>query len=192
MPSVQAKLEKLVPGIKVIPAHGQMSPQLLDKSMTEFYEHKADVLLATTIIENGLDMPNVNTMIINKAEQFGLSQLYQLRGRVGRAERQAYCLLLTTKTRDSQTDLELEEQAARKLTIERLEALVESSQLGSGFSVASKDLEIRGAGDLLGEKQHGHITKVGYALYMQLLAQEIDRLKHQADLLKQQPEYLTI
>lgn len=197
MPSIKAKLESLVPGLRVISAHGQMSPNTLDAAMTDFYERKADVLLATTIIENGLDMPNVNTMIINRADAFGLSQLYQLRGRVGRSERQAYCVLLTTKQKDrnnfSTTEKDgVKSHAERKLALERLEALVDSSDLGSGFSVASKDLEIRGAGDLLGQKQHGHITKVGYALYMQLLAQEIDRLKNQADLLKLSPEYLTM
>ncbi len=197
MSSIKSKLENLAPSIRVISAHGQMSPQSLDAAMTDFYEKKADILLATTIIENGLDMPNVNTIIINKADAFGLSQLYQLRGRVGRSDKQAYCLLLTSKSQDrkslSTKDADdVKSHAERKLALERLEALVDSSDLGSGFGVASKDLEIRGAGDLLGEKQHGHITQVGYALYMQLLAQEIDRLKNQADLLARQPEYVTL
>jgi transcription-repair coupling factor (superfamily II helicase) len=202
LPTVQAKLQKLFPGIKLVAAHGQMSPQTLDAAMTKFYKREADVLLTTTIIENGLDMPNVNTIIIHKAENFGLSQLYQLRGRVGRSDRQAFCYLLTSKTFDSEEMTALGAQAtsasaaavaaARQKTADRLEALVESSHLGAGFSVASRDLEIRGAGDLLGEKQHGHISKVGYVLYMQLLAQEIARLKKAKHLLETKPEYLTI
>lgn len=194
--SIKAKLENIIPGLRVIVAHGQMSPSSLDRAMMEFYQHKADLLLCTTIIENGLDVPNVNTMIVHQAERFGLAQLYQLRGRVGRSDKQAYCYLLT-----SLADKEISEQLAQDkekelkkptLSRERLQAIVDSAHLGAGFQVASRDLELRGAGDLLGEKQSGQISKIGYALYMQLLAQEIGKLKSQADLLARQPEYVSI
>jgi len=192
--SIKAKLENLIPGIRVIIGHGQMSPSSLDQAMMDFYQHKGDILLATTIIENGLDVPNVNTIIIHQAERFGLAQLYQLRGRVGRSDRQAYCYLLTSLADKEIAEQILQDKEKNKPTLsrERLQAIIDSSQLGAGFQVASRDLEIRGAGDMLGEKQSGQISKVGYALYMQLLAQEISKLKRQADLLTKKPEYVSI
>lgn len=187
--SLELKLQNAVPGIKVTVAHGQMHADELDRRITDFYSHKSDVLLCTTIIENGIDMPNVNTIIVHQAEMFGLSQLYQLRGRVGRSERQAYCYLFyqgksllpseqakyeihtDTKGKDSKT------KKPDPNYIKRLEAMAQATDLGAGFSIASRDLEIRGAGNLLGAEQHGHISQVGYALYMQMLNEEVEHLK---------------
>jgi transcription-repair coupling factor (superfamily II helicase) len=164
-------------------AHGQMSPAELDRVMTDFFSKKYDCLIATTIIENGLDLPNVNTIIINKADHFGLSQLYQLRGRVGRSTRDAYCYLMYTgKTLSSQleeqniADDKLKKAMYRKY-VERLQAIVDNQDLGSGFRVASRDLEIRGAGSLLGEQQSGFISSIGYAMYIEMLATEVEKLK---------------
>lgn len=192
--SIKSKIEQLIPKVRIIVAHGQMSPATLDKAMSDFYQHKADILLCTTIIENGLDVPNVNTMIVHQAERFGLSQLYQLRGRVGRSDKQAYCYLLTSVADKELAEAIYDDKGKQipKLSRERLQALVDASHLGAGFQIASRDLELRGAGDLLGEKQSGQISKIGYALYMQLLAAEISRLKQQADLLTQKPEYVSI
>jgi transcription-repair coupling factor (superfamily II helicase) len=194
--SIKNQLERLLPGLNVIVGHGQMSPTELDKAMTDFYQGKATVLLATTIIENGLDVPNVNTIIIHQAERFGLSQLYQLRGRVGRSDKQAFCYLVTGKasfsTTIEDTTVEKSKSPIVKMSQQRLEALMDASELGAGFQIASRDLELRGAGDLLGEKQSGHISKVGYALYMQLLASEIEQLKQQQERLQQKPEYITL
>ncbi len=188
--TVEAKLKNLLPGIKIGIAHGQMSPASLDKAMSDFYKRKFDILLATTIIENGLDLPNVNTIVINKAHMFGLSQLYQLRGRVGRSDRQAHCLLFY-EGHDIDQELTQEQKKTTRLYLDRLKAIVDASELGAGFQVASKDLEIRGAGTLLGEKQSGHISKVGYVLYMQLLGDEIERLK-EVKSMSHKPEYLTL
>jgi transcription-repair coupling factor (superfamily II helicase) len=134
--------------------------------MVDFVAHKYDVLLATTIIENGLDIPNANTMIINRADRYGLSQLYQLRGRVGRSDRRAYAYLLIPP-----------EDALSPVAKKRLAAIREFSELGSGFRVAALDLEIRGAGNLLGGEQSGHIEAVGFDMYMKLLEQTIKELK---------------
>lgn len=180
--SIKNKLEELAPGIKFAIAHGQMNTNALDKVMTEFYERKYDCLIATTIIENGLDMPNVNTIVINKAHKFGLSQLYQLRGRVGRAGDQAYCYLLYEgrDLKDNVVSSELDgEHIVRKVPnyLTRLQSLVENQDLGAGFRIASRDLEIRGAGNLLGDQQSGHISTIGYALYIEILAEEIERLR---------------
>ncbi|MCA9379278.1 DEAD/DEAH box helicase [Candidatus Dojkabacteria bacterium] len=186
--SILLKLQNLLPGIRITLAHGQMAPSRLDKEITDFYLHKYDVLLCTTIIENGLDMPNVNTMIIHQAERFGLSQLYQLRGRVGRSDRQAFCYLFYTgrKLEVEDENLALVPTKTGKQTvkkkfepeyIKRLQAMAEATELGAGFNIASRDLEIRGAGNLLGAEQHGNIAGVGYALYMQMLAQEMEKLK---------------
>lgn len=174
--SIKNKLTQLLPDIKFKVAHGQMHPSTLEKIMREFYEHKFDCLICTTIIENGIDIKNVNTIIINKAQKFGLAQLYQLRGRVGRSNNQSYCYLFYT-----QKNLF---KKTKKKTIfikskERLESLLESQELGSGYKIASKDLEIRGAGNLLGRNQHGNISSIGLSLYSQLLADEINRLKKQ-------------
>jgi transcription-repair coupling factor (superfamily II helicase) len=164
--SMGALLRRLVPEARVIIGHGQMGDGELEKVMVDFIEKKFDVLLATTIIENGLDIPNANTMIINRADRYGLAQLYQLRGRVGRSDRRAYAYLLVPP-QDSLSPI------ARK----RLAAIREFSDLGSGFRVAALDLEIRGAGNLLGGEQSGHIEAIGFEMYMKLLEETIRELK---------------
>ena len=146
--------------------HGQMGEDALERVMVDFVAQKYDVLLATTIIENGLDIPNANTIVINRADRYGLSQLYQLRGRVGRSDRRAYAYLLIPP-----------EDALSPVAKKRLAAIREFSDLGSGFSVAALDLEIRGAGNLLGGEQSGHIEAVGFDMYMKLLEQTIKELK---------------
>ena len=159
-------LHRLVPQAKIGVGHGQMGEDELEKVMVDFMAHKYDVLLATTIIENGLDIPNANTMIINRADRYGLSQLYQLRGRVGRSDRRAYAYLLIPP-----------EDNLSSVAKKRLAAIREFSDLGSGFRVAALDLEIRGAGNLLGGEQSGQIEAVGFDMYMKLLEQTIKELK---------------
>jgi len=159
-------LDKNLPELRVTVAHGQMPPTVLDDIMTAFYDGKYDVLLSTTIIESGLDIPNANTIIIDRADRFGLSDLYQLRGRVGRYKHQAYAYLLLPRHVSLLTDV-------RK----RISAIRQYSTLGSGFKIAMRDLEIRGAGNLLGSEQSGHITAVGFELYCQLLKQSVSSLK---------------
>ncbi|HIE43247.1 MAG TPA: transcription-repair coupling factor [Candidatus Omnitrophica bacterium] len=159
-------VKKLVPEAKVQFAHGQMRPRELEKVMLSFIAREIDVLVTTTIIESGLDIPNANTIIINEAHQFGIADLYQLRGRVGRYRLQAYAYLLIPPKETLTPE-------ARK----RLRALEEFSYLGSGFQLAMQDLQIRGAGNLLGEEQHGHIMKVGLELYMKLLKEAVDKLR---------------
>jgi transcription-repair coupling factor (superfamily II helicase) len=159
-------ITRLVPEAKIAIGHGQMGEDQLENVMVDFVAHKYDVLLATTIIENGLDIPNANTMIINRADRYGLSQLYQLRGRVGRSDRRAYAYLLIPP-----------EEALSPVAKKRLAAIREFSDLGSGFRVAALDLEIRGAGNLLGGEQSGHIEAVGFDMYMKLLEQTIKELK---------------
>ncbi len=159
-------LHRLVPGARIGVGHGQMSENALEKVMVDFVAYKYDVLLATTIIENGLDIPNANTMIINRADRYGLSQLYQLRGRVGRSDRRAYAYLLIPP-----------EDNLSPVAKTRLAAIREFSDLGSGFRVAALDLEIRGAGNLLGGEQSGQIETVGFDMYMKLLEQTIKELK---------------
>ena len=159
-------LHRLVPAAKIAVGHGQMGEDELEKVMVDFVAHKYDVLLATTIIENGLDIPNANTMIINRADRYGLSQLYQLRGRVGRSDRRAYAYLLIPP-----------EDNLSPVAKKRLAAIREFSDLGSGFRVAALDLEIRGAGNLLGGEQSGQIEAVGFDMYMKLLEQTIKELK---------------
>ncbi|MGZ7066007.1 MAG: TRCF domain-containing protein, partial [Candidatus Aminicenantales bacterium] len=157
---------KLVPQARVVTIHGQMTGSVLEKRMLEFIAHRADVLVSTTIIENGIDIPLVNTLIVDRADLYGLAQLYQLRGRVGRSSRQAFAYFLVPPY------MEL-----TPLARERLKALKEFSELGSGFRLAAKDLEIRGAGNLLGHRQHGSMEAVGFDYYMQLLDQAIRELK---------------
>ena len=159
-------LERLVPALRVIVGHGQMDERELEKAMLAFIDRKYDVLLATTIIENGIDIPACNTILINHAERFGLSQLYQLRGRVGRSDRLAFCYLLVPSDRILTSD-------ARK----RLAAIQEFSDLGAGFRIAAKDLEIRGAGNILGGEQSGQIAAVGFEMYTKLLEETIRELK---------------
>ena len=154
-----------VPYAIVEAAHGQMEASDLEEVMHRFVYEGIQVLVSTTIIENGIDIPNVNTIIINHADKFGLSQLYQLRGRVGRSDRKAYCYLLY------QDRSMLSEEAIRRLRV-----LSENTALGSGFKVAMKDMEIRGAGNILGREQSGHLEAVGLDMYMRLLEEEIDRL----------------
>jgi len=164
--SMKEYLEKLVPGLKVIVGHGQMEERELERAMLAFIQREYDVLLATTIIENGIDIPACNTILINHAERFGLSQLYQLRGRVGRSDRLAFCYLLVPSDKILTSD-------ARK----RLAAIQEFSDLGAGFRIAAKDLEIRGAGNILGGEQSGQIAAVGFEMYTKLLEETIREMK---------------
>jgi transcription-repair coupling factor (superfamily II helicase) len=164
--SIGNLVTKLVPEARVAVAHGQMGEEELERAMMDFIAQKFDVLLATTIIENGLDIPNVNTIIVNRADRYGLSQLYQLRGRVGRSDRPAYAYLLIPP-----------EDSLSPVARKRLAAIKEFSDLGSGFRVAALDLEIRGAGTLLGGEQSGHIESVGFEMYMKLLEQAVRELK---------------
>ncbi|MCK4404015.1 MAG: transcription-repair coupling factor [candidate division Zixibacteria bacterium] len=159
-------LQDLVPQIRVAIAHGQMEGNLLEKVMLDFLDHQYDLLLVTSIIESGIDIPSVNTIIMDRADRFGLAQLYQLRGRVGRSNVRAYAYLLIPKVK-------LLSQTARK----RLKALEQFTQLGSGFHLALRDLEIRGAGNLLGAQQHGFIQEVGFDLYCRLLDEAVRELK---------------
>lgn len=166
LPEIEAFLRDQVPEVTFVVAHGQLAAGDLDGRMNAFYDGKFDVLLATTIVESGLDIPTANTMIIHRADMFGLSQLYQIRGRVGRSKTRAYCYL-TTKPRAPLTP------AAQK----RLRLLASLDSLGAGFSLASQDLDLRGAGNLLGEEQSGHIREVGYELYQQMLEDTIQKLR---------------
>ena len=159
-------VQRLVPEARVVVGHGQMDEDALERAMLDFVARKFDVLLATTIVENGLDIPNANTIIINRADRYGLSQLYQLRGRVGRSDRPAYAYLLIPP-----------EDNLSPVAKKRLAAIKEFSDLGSGFRVAALDLEIRGAGNLLGGEQSGHIETVGFEMYMKLLEQTVRELK---------------
>lgn len=163
---VAAHLQKLAPEARILVGHGQMSEDDLEQVMFDFYHHKADILICTTIIENGLDVSNANTIIVDNADHMGLSQLYQLRGRVGRSNRQAYAYLFYRKHK------QLSEVAER-----RLAAMREFSALGSGYKVAMRDLEIRGAGNLLGAEQSGAMLNVGFDLYCKLLAQAVQELR---------------
>jgi transcription-repair coupling factor (superfamily II helicase) len=165
-----SKIRELVPEAKVLIGHGQMDKDDLEVVMHAFVKGEADVLLATTIIETGIDIPNANTILIDRADRFGLADLYQLRGRVGRAGEKAYAILLLPRDMMTVGD-------ARK----RINAIKEYTALGSGFKIAMKDLEIRGAGNLLGTKQSGHISQIGFELYCQLLKQSVERLKGRKD-----------
>ena len=160
------ELQELMPSYSIKIAHAQMSSSQLEKIILEFYNKKFNILLSTTIIENGIDIANANTIIINKADKFGLSQLHQIRGRVGRSDKQAFCYLLVP-------DKNHITENAKK----RLQALENMEDLGSGFSIASRDLEIRGAGALLGESQSGEIQEIGFSLYNRILAKAIASLK---------------
>ncbi|MDD5509845.1 MAG: transcription-repair coupling factor [Dehalococcoidales bacterium] len=163
---VAGRLEQLVPEARIAIAHGQMSETELEAVMTDFARSKIDILVCTTIIESGLDMPNVNTLIVNKADRFGLTQLYQLRGRIGRGTNLAYAYFLYDRGK------QLTHTAER-----RLRTIFEATELGAGFNIAIKDLEIRGAGNLLGVKQSGQISAVGFNLYCRLLAEAVEREK---------------
>lgn len=163
---VGAMIRELVPDIRVRFAHGQMPPAKLEKIIQDFYLNKFDVLVSTNIVENGIDIANANTIIINNANQFGLSELHQLRGRVGRSNRKAFCYLITPQISS------LTPEARKRLT-----ALEEFSDLGSGFSIAMRDLDIRGAGDILGAEQSGYISDIGFELYTKILDDAVRELK---------------
>ncbi len=164
-----ARLKEIVPGVRVTVGHGQLDEDELLRRMHAFHRGEHDVLLATTIIENGIDIPNVNTMIVHRADRFGLAQLYQLRGRVGRSSQLAYCYLLVEGDR-------VLSEAARK----RLAAIREFTDLGAGFRIAARDLEIRGAGNLLGAEQSGHIAAVGIETYLKMLEETVRELRGEA------------
>lgn len=161
-----AKVQELFPQARIVTAHGQMPEHHLEKVMHDFLHREYDILISTTIVEAGLDIPNVNTMVVYDADRFGLAQLYQLRGRVGRSSRIAYCYLTYRK------DKVMTEDAAK-----RLKAVKEFTELGSGFKIAMRDLEIRGAGNILGPEQHGFMMAVGYELYCRLLEQAVETMK---------------
>ena len=160
------ELRNLVPDARIVYAHGQMNKTELENIMTDFIDHKYDILLCTTIIETGIDIPNANTLIIYNADHFGLSQLYQIRGRVGRTDRIAYAYLLYDKTK-----------VLNDIAIKRLQAIKEFTELGSGYRIAMRDLAIRGAGDILGSEQAGFVDSVGISLYMKMIEEEIMRQK---------------
>src|SRR4029450_12032861 len=160
------QLRKMLPGARFVVGHGQMPEGALEKVMIAFASGQADVLVSTTIIESGLDIPNANTIIIDRADTLGLAQLYQLRGRVGRSSRRAYAYLLYRRRERMSED-------ARK----RLQAIFNASELGAGFQIALSDLEIRGAGNILGAEQSGHMAAVGFDLYSRLLAEAVEHRK---------------
>lgn len=162
---MEVRLKKSIPEVKITHAHGQMSPAELDKIMNDFYDGKIDVLLSTTIIESGIDIASANTMIIYRADMFGLSQLYQLRGRVGRGKTRGYAYFMLSPKK-------LNKEAKKKL-----EVMQHLDDLGVGFTIASHDMDIRGSGDLLGDEQSGHIRETGAELYQQMLVEEIERMK---------------
>jgi len=162
MEEVEQTLKDLVPEVKIIAAHGQMTPADLEDRMTAFYEGQYDVLLATNIIESGIDIPRANTMVVHRADMFGLAQLYQIRGRIGRSKVRAYAYLTYQPT------MKLTAQAQK-----RLEVIETLDTLGAGFQLASHDMDIRGAGNLLGEEQSGHIREVGVELYQQMLEEAV-------------------
>ena len=165
---VADEIQKLVPGARIVTGHGQMTPRELEKVMLAFMRHEADILVSTTIIESGIDIPNANTIIINEADRFGLSDLHQLRGRVGRYKHRAYCYLLLPLNRTVNED-------ARK----RLRAIESFSMLGAGFRIAMQDLEIRGTGNLLGAEHSCHIAAFGYDMYCQLLESAVKELRNE-------------
>lgn len=164
--AMRSHLGKIVPEARIAIAHGQMDENTLSSRMEQFTAGEIDVLLSTSIIESGLDIPNANTLIVDRADTFGLSQLYQLRGRVGRGAQRAYAYFFKHRRKKPTRDGR-----------QRLETIAENIQLGAGFSIAMRDLEIRGAGDILGTRQHGHIVAVGFHLYTRLLAESVSRLR---------------
>ncbi|CDG20995.1 Transcription-repair-coupling factor [Xenorhabdus poinarii G6] len=167
----KARLEELVPEARIVVGHGQMRERDLERVMTDFHHQRFNVLVCTTIIETGIDIPSANTIIIERADHFGLAQLHQLRGRVGRSHHQAYAYLLTPHPKAMTSDAQ-----------KRLEAIASLEDLGAGFALATHDLEIRGAGELLGEDQSGQIASIGFTLYMELLESAVDALKQGREL----------
>jgi transcription-repair coupling factor (superfamily II helicase) len=166
LPEIEDFLRSQVPEVSFVVAHGQMAAGELDDRMNAFYDGKYDVLLATTIIESGIDIPTANTMVVHRADMYGLAQLYQIRGRVGRSKTRAYAYL-TTKPRAKLTP------AAEK----RLRVLGSLDSLGAGFTIASQDLDIRGAGNIVGEEQSGHVREVGFELYQSMLEEAIAKIR---------------
>lgn len=175
--AIAGRLRKMVPGISIKIAHGKMGEEQLEDAMISFYEGTCDLLLCTTIVENGLDVPLANTIIIDGAENFGLSQLYQMRGRVGRSSRLAYAYFVYKPNK-----------ALSEIAEKRLQAIRDFTELGAGFKIAMRDLEIRGAGNLLGPQQHGHIAGIGFAAYCEMLEQTINRLKNGTEAAAPEPE----
>jgi transcription-repair coupling factor (superfamily II helicase) len=164
--SLATMVTKLVPKARVVVGHGQMAEKELETVMLKFIRDEADVIVSTTIVENGLDIPRANTILINRADRLGLAELYQLRGRVGRSDRRAYAYLLVPP-----------ETALSEVARKRLSAMKEFSELGAGFRIAALDLELRGAGNMLGRQQHGHIESIGFDLYCQMLERAVSKLK---------------
>ena len=173
-------LQKLVPQVRIAIAHGQMAERELERVMLEFLDQRWDVLVSTMIIESGIDMPTVNTLVVDRADTLGLAQLYQLRGRVGRSSHRAYAYLLVPSRRV------LTEEAEKRLRI-----IEEFDELGVGFKIALKDMEIRGAGNLLGPEQHGFILGLGFDLYVKLLEEAVAGLKGEAAEVRPEPRLLT-
>jgi transcription-repair coupling factor (superfamily II helicase) len=178
--NVALKVQKLVPQVRVAVAHGQMAERDLERVMFDFLDRKSDVLVSTMIIESGLDIPSVNTLILDRADTLGLAQLYQLRGRVGRSSQRAHAYLLVPSRRV------LTEEAQK-----RLKVIEELDELGVGFKIALKDMEIRGAGNLLGPEQHGFIVGLGFDLYMKMLEEAVAALKGEQSEVKPEPRLLT-
>ncbi len=176
--AVAARLRQLVPEARVAVAHGQMDEGTLEQVVVDFWERKYDVLVCTTIIESGIDMPTVNTLVVDRSDRLGLGQLHQLRGRVGRAGHRAYAYLLHPR-----------DKVLTEAAYERLRTIGEHTELGSGFKIAMRDLEIRGAGNLLGMDQSGHIAAVGYDLYVQLVAEAVAEMKGEARTRSRRAQY---
>ena len=177
LPDIEQFLREEVPEVRYVVAHGQMAPTEVEERMCAFYDRKYEVLLSTTIVESGLDIPSANTLIVHRADRFGLAQLYQLRGRVGRAKTRAYAYLTTPAGPADDRDRRQAPAGARRL-----------DSLGAGFQLASHDLDIRGAGNLLGDEQSGHIKEVGFELYQSMLEEAI--LEAKAGGLEARPEAL--
>ena len=177
---ISVYLQRHIPHIRILVAHGQMKPAQLEKVIYSFMNKEADVLISTKIIESGIDIPNVNTIIINRADRFGLAELHQLRGRVGRSDRQAYSYFLVPSL-----------NTITKKAVKRLQAIEESTELGGGFNLAMRDLEIRGAGNLLGTEQSGSIDTVGFEMYVKLLDETVEELKQDEfkDVFKDLPKH---
>jgi len=174
---IEMRLHRLVPGLRIVVGHGQMPVKQLEEAVMEFYSGECDLLLCTTIVENGLDVPRANTIIIDGADRYGLSQLYQMRGRVGRSSRLAYAYFFYRQN-----------QVLSEVASKRLQAIHDFTELGSGLKIAMRDLEIRGAGNILGSEQHGHIAGVGFHEYCQMLEETINRLKTGKDIIANEPQ----
>ena len=162
----KSRLQVLIPEAKIAMTHGRMEGDRIEKIMEDFLDKKYDILLTTTIIESGMDISNVNTLIVEDAHRFGLSQLYQLRGRVGRSSEKAYAYFFYPQRK-----------SLNMAAFQRLKTLAEYTELGSGYNIAMKDLQIRGAGEILGAKQHGHINSIGFDMYCQIMKEEVEKLK---------------